>query len=118
MNNNATQKNSKGFQKNGWTFDCTIGYGESETDYWTKEILGHKVWKKEVLPPHYTGGKKALYHVDGAKSDTGTPVQHNSYKELIEFIKGGFQLSKVVWSDEADNGEGNHITVYYNALTN
>ena len=117
MNNAATQNYSKGYQKNGWTFVCTKGYGTDETDYWTKEILGHKVWKKEVWSPHYTGGKKALYHVDGAKTDTGTPVQQNYYKDVIKFIKGGFQLSKVVWSDEADNGEGNHITVYYNALT-
>ena len=119
MNKYDKQNYFKGFKKNGWTFVCTKNAGTThEADYWTKEILGHKVWKKDQRIDGYRADKKAFYHVDGAKNSDGYPVQHSFYKELIQFIEGGFQLYKVVWSDEANDGDGDHIRVSYNALTN
>ena len=89
MNNNTTQKYSKGFQKNGWSFVCSKEVGSTEeSHYWTKQVLGKKVWKKEIVISQFSyGGFKALYHVEGTKTENGYPKQHNSFKELKYFIK-------------------------------
>ena len=103
---------------NGWQYVTTKGEGTTEwARYWTKDILGHKVWKKETTSGgHSYHGYKPYYHVEGAKTENGHPVQHNTIKELKGFIEGGCKLSKVIWSDEANDGDGDHITVLYSAL--
>lgn len=89
MDNNATQKYPKGFQKNGWTYVCSKEVGSTlESHYWTKQVLGQKVWKKEVVVSQFSyGGFKALYHVEGTKTENGHPKQLNSFKELKYFIQ-------------------------------